>query len=102
MMSQPFDLLSHPLPGEHLEGLDDAGMEHPTPLLQETAIGHLMSQGVLEGVFALGKESRLIQELGRLEMRELAMQRRLGHLGNGLQQRQGYLGADDGGGLEEA
>ena len=34
MMGQPFDLPGHPLPGECLEGLDDAGMQHPPPLLE--------------------------------------------------------------------
>ena len=54
-MRQAFDLLGHPVPGERLEGLDNAGMQHPTPLLQETAVGHLVREGVLEGVLALGK-----------------------------------------------
>jgi hypothetical protein len=45
-----------------------------------------MSEGVLEGVFALGKEPRLVQKLGRLEVRQPAMQRVFGQLGNGLEQ----------------
>ena len=74
--------------GERLQGHDDAGMQRPPPLQQETAVGDLMRQGVLEGVLALGIEPRLVQELGRLEGCQTPMQCRLGELGNGLQQRQ--------------
>ena len=78
MVRQPFDLLGHPVPGERLEGLDDLGMEHPPPLLEEAVIGDLVGQGVLEGVLALGEEARFVQELGRLEVRQAAMEGRLG------------------------
>ncbi len=78
---------------ERLEGLDDAGMQHPPPLLQQTAVGHLVGQGMLEGVDLVGEEARLIEELRRLEVRQAAMQRLLGQLGHGLQQRHGHLGA---------
>ena len=43
------------------------------PLLEQTAVGHLVRQGVLEGVLALGKEPRLVEELGRLEVRQAAV-----------------------------
>ena len=56
---------------------------------------------MLEGVFVLGEQARLIQELRRLEVRQAAVQRRLGQVGNGLQQGQGHLGANDGGGLQQ-
>ena len=102
MVRQAFDLLGYPVSGECLKGLDDAGMQHPPPLLQQAAVGNLMGQGVLEGVLALGKEPRLVEKLGRLEVRQAAMQRVLGQLGNGLEQGEGHLGANDGGGLEEA
>ena len=102
MVRQAFDLLGHPVPGERLQGLDNAGVQHPPPLLQQAAVGHLVGEGVLEGVLALGEEARLVEELGGLQVREAAVQRLLGQLGNGLQQRQGHLGANDGGGLEQA
>ena len=101
-MRQAFHLLGQPLRGERLQGLDNTGVQHPPPLLEETAIGHLVRQGVLEGVLALGEEPRLVEELGRLEVRQTAMQVVFGQLGNGLQQRQGHLCADDRGGLEQA
>ena len=74
MVRQPFDLLGYPLPGERLQGLDDAGMQHPPPLVEQAAIGHLVGEGVLEGVDVLGKEARLVEELRRLEVRQATMQ----------------------------
>ena len=61
-----------------------------------------MRQGVLEGVRTLGEEPRLVQQLGRLQERQLAVQDVLGLLGNDLQQGPGDLGADDRRRLEEA
>jgi hypothetical protein len=86
MVRQAFDLvwasprspLGHPVSGERLKGLDNAGMEHPPPLLEHTAVGHLVRQGVLEGVLMVGIEARLVQELGRLKVRQATMQHRLG------------------------
>ena len=102
MVRQAFDLLGQPVPSERLEGLDDPGVQHPPPLLEEPAVGHLVREGVLEGVLALGKEARLVEELGRLEVCQTPMQRRLGQLGNSLQQRQGYLRANHRGRLQQA
>src|SRR4030095_16577577 len=46
-----------------------------TPLcLQEAAVGHLVRQGMLESVFALGEQARLIEELGSLELRQAVVQ----------------------------
>ena len=75
-MGQAFDLLGHPLRRERLEGLDNARVQRPPPLQQEAAVGHLVRQGMLEGVFRLGEQAGLIQELRRLEVRQAAVQRR--------------------------
>jgi hypothetical protein len=50
--------------------------------------------GVLEGVLTLGEQTRLVQKFGRLEMRQVALQRLVGQLGNGLQQRPGNFHTD--------
>ena len=63
MVRQTFDLLDHPVGREHLEGLDNTPVQHPPPLQQEAAVGHLVRQGMLEGVFRLGEQARLIQKL---------------------------------------
>ena len=102
VQGQGLDLIGQALGSETFEGRHDAGMEHAPPLLEHTAIGDLVRQGMLEGVLVLREESRLVEELGRLEVRESAMQCRLGHLGNRLQQGQRDLRTNDGGGLEEA
>ena len=61
-----------------------------------------MGEGVLEGVGALGKQAGLVEKLRRLQLRQAAVQRLVGRVGDGLQQRPGHLGANDGGGLEQA
>jgi hypothetical protein len=66
VVRQAFDLLGHPVPGERFDGFNDAGMERAPPPLEQTAVGHFMGQGMLEGVFAVRKEPRLVQELRRL------------------------------------
>ena len=86
-MGQPFDLRGHPVSGESLEGLDDVGMELPPPLQQEAAVGHLLGEGVLEGVGVLGKEPRLVEKLRRLEVRQGTVQGVVGQPGNRVQQR---------------
>jgi hypothetical protein len=68
MVGQTFDLLGPLVPSERLQGLDKAGMEHPPPLMEEAAVGHLLGEGMLEGVDRLRKQARLVQELGVLEM----------------------------------
>jgi hypothetical protein len=102
MVGQAFHVLGQALGIEGLQGLDNPGVQAAPPLLQEAAVGHLMRQGVLKGVLVLREETRFVQELGRLELCEAAVQRFVGRVGNGLQQRPGHLGADHGGGLEEA
>ena len=102
MVRQAFHLLGHPFGRERLEGLDQARVQPPPPLQQEAVVGHLVRQGVLEGVFALGEQACLIEELRRLEVRQAAVQRRLGHVCNGLEQGEGYVRANHGGGLEQA
>ena len=67
MMGQPFDLLGHPVPGERLQGLNDAGMQGPPPLLQEAPVGHLVRESMLEGVLVLREETRLVEKFSGLE-----------------------------------
>ena len=74
MLSQAFDLLGHPVSGERLQGLDDAGMQRPPPLLQEAPVGHLVGEGMFKGIDMVGKELRLIEELCRLQVGEASLQ----------------------------
>ena len=59
-------LHGRPIPGECLKGCDNTGMQHPSPFLEQTAIGHLMREGVLKRIFALGEQPCLIEKLGGL------------------------------------
>jgi hypothetical protein len=67
MVSEPLDVLGEPVAMQHLDGVHQAGVECPTPLLQQAAVGHFVGQRVLERVLQLRKQCRLIEELGRLE-----------------------------------
>ena len=78
MVRQPFHLLGQAIRVEHFKGLDDPCVQHPPPLLEQTVVGHLVGQGMLEGEFALGEQPRLIEELGRLQVGEAAVEVRLG------------------------
>ena len=87
MVRQAFDLLARDgLPSQRLKRLDQACVQHPPPLQQEAAIGHLVREGVLEGVFALREQPRLVEKLRRLQVRQAAVQCYLGQFDNGLEQ----------------
>src|SRR5499433_2487019 len=69
--------------------------------MQDAPVGHLVRQRVLEGVFEVREEARLVEELGGLKMTQSPAQVVLGRVGNGLQQREGHILPDDRGGLEQ-
>ena len=83
-MRQAINLLGQPLDREGLKLLDYTRVQHPPTLLQQTTVGHLVRQGVLEGEFTFGEQPRLVEELGRLQVCKAAIQVRLGQLGNNL------------------
>ena len=70
MVRQALDLLGQPVGREPLQGLHNAGVQRPPTLLEEAAAGHLVGEGVLEGVAALGKQAGLLEELRRLQLRQ--------------------------------
>jgi hypothetical protein len=100
MVGEAFDLIHQAVTSERFQGLDDARMQRPPPLLEQTAVRHLVGQGVLEGVGVLREEAGLVQELGRLKGCEATVKGLLGQFGNGLQQAQGHLHTKDGGRLQ--
>ena len=77
--------LGYLVSAERFEALDNPGVEHPSPLQQEAAVGHLVCQGMLEGIFALREQPRLVEKLGGLQARQAALQRVFRQLGDGLQ-----------------
>jgi hypothetical protein len=66
VVRQEINLLGHPLWGEPFQGLDNAGVQRPPPLLEQTPIGHFVRQGVLEGVGQVREQAGLIEKLGGL------------------------------------
>ena len=55
MLGQPFRLLGQPVGIEPFAGVEDAGVQGTAPLLEETAIGHLVGEGVLNVYASSGK-----------------------------------------------
>jgi hypothetical protein len=85
VVGQPVDLLGQATGIESLDSLDDAGVEHATSLLEQLPIGHLVGEGVLEGVGMFGEQARLIQKLGGLQVGQAMLENRLGQRSNGVQ-----------------
>ena len=102
VVRQPFHLVGEPVGIVLFDGRHNAAMEQALPLVQQPPIGHLVRQGVLEGVLALREQAGFVEELGGLQVRQAAVQRLVGRVGNGLQQRPGHLRANHRGGLEQA
>jgi tetratricopeptide (TPR) repeat protein len=75
---------------EAFNGLGDPGMQGAAALVQHALVRDL----VLEGVLVLGKETGLVQELGRLEGGERAAEKALRKLRDGLEQRSGDVLAE--------
>ena len=84
VVGQPFDLVGEAIGIEPFDGLDNARVQRPSPLLEQAAIGHLMGEGMLKGVLPLGEQARLIEELSSLELSQTAVQRFLREVGDGL------------------
>jgi hypothetical protein len=95
-------VLGQAVPIQPFERIHNSAVEGAPPLLQETPVRHLVGQGVLEGVFRLGEEAGLVEELGSLQTHEPTAERLVRHLGDGLKQGEGHLRADDRGGLQQA
>src|SRR5262245_65979905 len=67
MLSKPFRLLGQTVGIEPFHGFNYAGVQGTPLLAQKAAVGHVMGEGMLEGVFQLRKELRLIDELRGLQ-----------------------------------
>ncbi len=82
VLRQPLDMLAEAIGVERLDRRHDPGVQRAPPLVEHAAVGHLVGERVLEGVFEIGEEARLVEELGGLQMREPCAQRLLGQLGD--------------------
>ena len=80
----------------------DPGVERPPTVLEQAPVGDLVGERVLERVLEIREEARLVEELGRLEMRRAPAKLVLGLVRDSLEERERHVLPDDGGGLEEA
>src|SRR5882724_9072630 len=101
VVGEPLDVLGEPIGIEPLDHLDDARVQLTTSLLQKGAVSHVVRERVLEGVFEVGKEARLVEELGGLEAGQTTPEVGFILLGDRLKQRERHVMADDGGRLEQ-
>ena len=101
MVGQPLDVLGQPVRIAAFDGADDPGVQGLAPVLEQGAVGDFMGERVLEGVLGIRKEARLVQKLGRLQMREPPLHRILRRLRHGVEQHEGHVLADDRGRLEQ-
>ena len=76
-----------PLSSKRLKRLDNARVQRPPSLLQQTAVGHLMSESMLEQKLTLGEQPGFIEELSGLQVGEATVQGCLRYIGNSMQQR---------------
>ena len=74
VVGESLDVLGEPVGIEPLDHLDDARVQLTASLLQKGAVGHLVRERVLEAVLEVGKEARLVEELGGLEAGEATPQ----------------------------
>ena len=84
-------MLGQPVGIEPLDGLHDPTMQRAPPLLEQTAIGHVVGQGMLEGVLEVRKDAGLVEELRGLQAADGGVQLILGVLGNRLEQRKRHV-----------
>jgi hypothetical protein len=59
-------LLGNALGRKPLDRLGNARVQITPPVLQQAVVGHLVRQRVFEGVFEVGKEPDLVEELRTL------------------------------------
>src|SRR5262245_37084506 len=101
VMGETIDVLGESLRVDSLDGLDDTGVEHTLSVLENTLIGDLMSQSVLEGVLhAVGQGTRFGEELRRLQTRQLPPELSVRYVGDRSQDGHTHVLPEYGSGLE--
>src|SRR5215472_18112601 len=73
VVSQGLDLLVQPIGVERFDGLHDPGMEGTPAVMEHAGVRHFVGEGVLERVFEIREDVRLVKELGRLQAGESAV-----------------------------
>src|SRR5688500_15928048 len=86
MAGQLLDVFWRMIASELLESAQDARVKYASALAKQALIRDLEGERVLEGVFKLGEEAALIQELGCLELGETVSELQAGSLRHRLQE----------------
>ena len=101
-MREPLDLFGHAVCTDLFEHRHAPGVQRAAPFLEEAAIGHIVGEGVLEGVFKFREQARLVEKLGGPEVGHALPQLVIGLLRDGAEEGVGHILSDDRGHLEEA
>ena len=96
VMRQPLDALQDEIVRPSLERFDQAPIESPTAFLEQGAESHVECQRVLERALEDREETALVEELRLLEVVHAPAQLVLRDVGDGLEQRERDVLADDG------
>jgi hypothetical protein len=78
VVGQPLHVLGQAVGVQCLDGLHNLPMYGTPPLVEQAAVGDLVRERVLEGVFEIGEQRRLVQELRGLQPPQPLPQRVLG------------------------
>jgi hypothetical protein len=94
MMGKPVDVLVEAIGMKALDGLYDARVQREAPFMEQAAVGHIVSESVLEGILMVGEGPRLVKELGPLEVGKTALQCGFRKFSNDFKQGRGHHRAD--------
>jgi len=100
MMGDPLDLLDETVGIQALDDFGHTGVEGPSPLMQERGVRDLVGQRVVERVFDVREQVRLVEEFGRLKARNSGSQSLVAFVRHGVQPRKGDVLADHRRGLQ--
>ncbi len=95
MLRKPLNLFDQAVWIQLLNRLYDLRMQCPPAILEKPSISNLMRKRVLESVFEVGKQARLVNKFRRLKVRQLPSEIFLRKFGDGLEQRKRKILADD-------
>ena len=99
---QSLGVLRDALGGESLDGRGDARMQGAPPVVEQPPVGDFVGERVLEHVLEIREEPGLVEKLRSLEAGQLGAYLGLRRIGDGQEQRQGHVLADDRGRLEQS
>src|SRR5215208_6988658 len=67
VVSEPLRLLRETASVQRLDHPDDPRVQRAPPLLEQTAVGYFVGEGMLERVLEVGEEAGLVEQLRTLQ-----------------------------------